>query len=131
MGPDDVELARVYTADTGSSVSDLTFKSGTGFDVVVEAEAGNAAAGSGQPWDISIVVRDLHQSHPPTYTDSANGSLGVAPWSSQKYTHRFAIPAQPTAKQGHAMEVLAVLTIRVADPDVSFAKSLMFCITKP
>ena len=131
MGPNDIQLARVWTRNTGGTVSDVTFPSDTAFQVVVDAEAGATAATSGMPWEITICVRDLHDNSPIVLTDSLSGTLGAAPWNNPELAAVFTIPAQPPARRGHVLEVLAQLSVRPVDPDVSFARSPLFCIQRP
>jgi hypothetical protein len=131
MGPNDVGMTRVWTRNTGGTVSDVTIKSDTPFEVVVDCEAGTAAASSGMPWWIDICVRDLWSNNPPVYTAGQNGSLGAAPWNSQEFCAVFPIPAQSAGLEGHTMEVVAQLRIRLADPDVSLERSPLFIITPP
>jgi len=47
MSPDDVELVRVYTKEIGGKISDTTLPVSSGFEVIVEAEAGSAIHSSG------------------------------------------------------------------------------------
>jgi hypothetical protein len=131
MGPNDVGLARVWTRNTDATVSDVTMPSGTSFDVVVDCEAGAAASMSGMPWWIDICVRDLCAADPPIYEATQNGNLGAAPWDTPEFRAVFPIPAQPANLEGHVMEVIATLRIRLADPDVSFGRSDLFIITVP
>ena len=65
MSPNDVELVRVYPKETGGKISDTTLPISSGFEVIVEAEAGSAIHSSGAQFLTNILVRDL----------SANGKI--------------------------------------------------------
>ncbi len=131
MAPNDVELVRVWTKVTGSSVADLTFPSGTRFEVVVDCEAGKTIGTSGSPWEIHICVRDLYDNNPVVHTAIQKGNLGTAPWNNLDFGAIFVIPAPNVTREGHTWEVIASLKVRPIDPDISFDKSPLFCITTP
>ena len=59
MSPNDVELVRVYTKEIGGKISDTTLPVSSGFEVIVEAEAGSAIHSSGAQFLMNILVRDL------------------------------------------------------------------------
>jgi hypothetical protein len=67
VNPNDAQLVRIYTQKTNGgspSIPDLTPIGGTAgntadFEVVVEGEAGDVLAGSGQPYTLTISAIDL------------------------------------------------------------------------
>jgi len=131
MAPNDIELTRVWTRKIGGTVAHHTFPSGTGFEIVVDCESGASIQGSGSPWEIGICVRDLCDNNPIVFTATQNGSLGSPPWISLDFFAVFTIPAPTPAQEGHIWEVVASLKVRPIDPDMSFSKSALFCITAP
>jgi len=129
MAPNDVGLARVWTAETDQNVLDVTFVQGEGFDVVVGCEAGIAILAGGGPYTIGIVVRDLSDNTIIIDNQNVSDTLSGA-WSDAYHQHKFTIPgAATTGKAGHCCEVLAYLSVGAAAVDASFARSPMFLIT--
>jgi hypothetical protein len=131
MGPNDVDLARVFVREPGSLVGDDSIAATAGLQIVVEAEAGTTVHGSGAQFLTKIVVRDL----------SANNNIAAAPadfhgamhtpdWPAVDHQFVFSVPAAALAgRQDHLCEVLAFLKEGIANPDVEFATSYTFIIT--
>ena len=133
MGPNEVELVRVWTREPGGEVSSLVFYSDSDFEVVVDCETGRAVHGTGGSWGISICVRDLYENK-SIYTEGRNGVFGDDFWSSQRGSIIFRIPAPTAEHEWHACEVIAQLVsggVGLAAPDVSLARSPLFCIISP
>ena len=126
----DVKLVRVYTREIGGRIFEDTFPSDSEFEVVVEAKAGAAIHGGGGKYVIRIVVRDLTDLT-VVHEDGLEGNFASKPWDEVDFSHAFSIPAQGPAKENHIYEVLASLVVGVRNPNVSFAKSPVFIITKP
>lgn len=137
MNANDVQLVRVSTTRTGSAISDQTFAHNQAFQVVVEAEAGATIFGTaGTPYEVRIVVRDLTDNtiivNPTDANAFVTGFLNDPNWAAQDFSRAFNIPAQGAAKEGHICEAIAHLSVGIgADPNVSFAASPMFIITRP
>ena len=131
MNPNAVGIARVWTAESGMDVLDVTFPTGADFDVVVGAEAGDTIRTSGTEFEVGIAVRDLTTSE--IIHDYTTGALHMpADWPDPYRQERVTIPAAEIAgREGHCCEVVAFLRARVGDVDASFARSPMFLITSP
>lgn len=131
MHANDVEVVRVYTRRLKSSVADQTFPSNEGFEVVVDLEAGQTKHNDGGSYTISLVVRDFCDKNSVVLTRTKKGTFGDTTWPNLDLSLPFAIKPQASGKEGHIYEALACLTAGKKDPDVSFTRSAMFCITKP
>jgi hypothetical protein len=140
MGPNDVELVRVFTRRTGSAIADITFPFNVGFQVVLDAEAGNAIFAGGAQFEVGVVVRDLTDGTviattpvPPTPPPPSPAHLNAPEWPAlaNRFVYNVAAGALGAAKENHICEVLAFLRVNVTDPDVSFARSPLFIITRP
>ncbi len=134
MGPSDVDIVRVYTRVPGAAVAEETFPTNYPIEIVVEAEAGTDAHGTGGQFEVGVVVRDLSACGVvggitnvlPTHPSGTAGNFGNAEWPAAGYqTFRYTIPAN-TIPEDHVCEVLAWLRYRIANPDVSFARSPLF-----
>ncbi len=130
MHPNDVQLVRVYTRETGGKILEETLPSNTEFEVVVEAKAGTAIYGLGAKYLIQIVVRDLTE-FTIVHTERLEGNFTDKLWDEPALSYAFLIPPQGTAKENHIYEVLASLSVGVGNPNASFVKSSMFIIHKP
>jgi hypothetical protein len=138
MGPNDVELVRVWTREVGASVADVTFPHNADFQVVVDVEAGTTIFGGGTKYQTGIYVRDLSNFTaipaapvPPTVT--TQDDMGAASWPNTRHQFVYKVAAADlgAARENHCCEVLAFLRVRVSDPDVTFATSPTFIITRP
>jgi len=134
MGPNDAQLVRVFTREAGGAISDETAKSGSAFEIVVEAEAGYALHSTGGKYDFGIVVRNLTTSS-SIHTDTLSGLFGDANWPADKLANQFVftLPAAmvTAALAKNIFEVIAYLMVGgvgAGSPDASFAKSAMFIV---
>lgn len=99
------------------------------FEIVVEAKAGSAVINSGSKYFLRIVVRDLTD-FSVVHTDGLRGNLAFEPWDKPAFSYAFRIPAQGATRMYRIFEALAILSIGISNPNVSFAKSPMFVIYK-
>ncbi len=140
MNANDVEMVRVYVRQYQGpddvEVADVTFAHNEQFVICVEAEAGTAKLNAGGPFRIDMTVRDLTHSTTNPLHHFVVGQLGVNwPVTEQKKLFQSdPIPCKhlwnSASDYSDCYEVLAVLTTGVGNPDVSFAKSPMFCCHK-
>ena len=130
LHPNDVQLLRVYPRNKGGTILEETLPSEAEFEVVVEAKAGETIHGGGGNYLIQIVVRDLTD-FTIVHKERLEGNFTDKVWDEPALSYAFLIPAQGAAKENHIYEVLASLCVGVRNPNVSFAKSPMFIITKP
>lgn len=140
MGPNDVELVRVFTREVDAPVADITFPYTSPFEVVVDAEVGSSLHGTGGQFEVGVIVRDLTTGGvltsavaaiPNTPPPGASANFGSAPWSNpgnQKFVYR--IQRLPRFDEDHICEVLAWLRVGIQNPDVSFARSPLFIIQR-
>jgi len=78
MGPNDVEIVRVYTRLAARDIADCTFATDEKCEVVVEAEAGNAIWAMGVPYWIGLSIRDLTDNSVKVYSAEEKNNLGGA-----------------------------------------------------
>jgi hypothetical protein len=135
----DVDMVRVFARESGGPVAKLALPSGTAYEVVLEAEAGDAIHGTGGPYEAGIVVRNLSNSS-IVNTQTQSGNFGDAQWpapppaSNLATQFVFTIPAPPAGLEGDIMEVVAYLSvggIGPQTPDVSFSTSAPYLIHQP
>jgi hypothetical protein len=130
MGPNDVELTQVYTRDLNKTIADVTFASTSDFEVVVEAEAGNAIFAGGGQFTTNIVVRDLTANDNIPFTPGGvSGQFGKPEWQREDNSFVYTIRAHDLAnRKGHLCEVYAHLLVGIRNHDASMSKSRTFLI---
>lgn len=130
MGPNDVELTRVYTRRVGQPVADSTLSSAEDFEVVTEVEAGFAEFDKGAKYTTGIVIRDLSaDTNIPHHPNSMAGALGDPPWKAQAEQLVYHVKkADLKNREGHLCEIYAYLLEGKKDPDASFLRSQLFLI---
>ena len=125
------ELVRVFTRRVGSPIADDTIKSNEAFQVVIQAEAGQALWNIGGPYRLNLVVRDLTDGTTVNAVAQV-GNFGDANWPGLAMQFAFpAVPAQGAAQQDHIYQAIAVVTAGTVDPIVGFAESDLLIITTP
>jgi hypothetical protein len=132
MGPNDVDLARVFVREPGTTVGDDSIAAARGLEIVVEAEAGSAIHGQGTQFLTNIVVRDLSANNiiPANPTVGFPGTMATAAWLNFDHQFVFEVPAAALAgRQDHLCEVLAFVKAGLVNPDVEFATSYTFILT--
>jgi len=139
MGPNDVEIIRVYTRKKGGLTADREFHHLEEFQIVIEAEAGSAIYDLGGPYWLGFTVRNLTDStvKPAIHQVEEDGEF-QSPWTPQAYQKVFGpytltdlVPWPPdTIKGTHCFEVLAYVRAGKKRPDVSTAASPIFVIYK-
>jgi hypothetical protein len=133
MGPNDVEIVRVYARNTASPSADPTLNPDEAAQIVVEAEAGDAVFRIGAPYEVQITVKDLVDGSnlPVAPAGVVTGLLSKAPWDKQQTKFGFDVTAAELAKhKGHQCEVYATVYMGLTDPDASFATSPRFLIQR-
>ncbi len=138
MGPNDVDLVRVFTRTVGGTTAEVALPYNAGFQVVVEAEAGSAIFASGAQFAISLVVRDLTTGTnfavtpvPPSPSPGTNANLNSAAWPAQTRQFVYSVAAPGAARENDIGQVLASLRVGVTNPDVEFVESPLFIIIRP
>jgi hypothetical protein len=134
MGPNDVDLARVFVRELreNSVVGEESIDIRSGLQIVVEAEAGSAIHGGGTTFLTNIVVRDLTANNNITAQPPAGftGSMATVAW--QPLDKQFVFNVAPgvlAGRQNHLCEVLAFLKAGIVNPDLEFATSYTFILT--
>jgi hypothetical protein len=135
MGPNDVEIIRVFTKEASGTVADTTLDSSADAQVVVEVEAGSAAFGTGGNWKVGIVVKDLVDGtvipFTLTPTTAVSGQLSTPPWDTQAERFRYTIPNANLAQhKGNLCQVYAYLLFgtNAQNFDASFVESPVFLV---
>ncbi|AVH54643.1 hypothetical protein C4B68_01035 [Streptomyces dengpaensis] len=133
VGPNDVEIVRVFARKTTSPNADPTLNPKEAAEIAVEVEAGDAIFRIGAPYEVEITVKDLVDGT-NIQTATANvvsGLLSQAPWDKQQAAFVFGIAAAELEKhKGHQCEVYASVYMGLTDPDASFATSPRFLIQR-
>jgi hypothetical protein len=133
VGPNDAELARVFTARIvgGNAVPDVTFGLDEDVKIFSEAEAGTTVHGSGAQFLTGIVVRDITQNNdiPFTANSTLSGALDSANWPNFDQRFEFTVAqADLAGRENDVCQVIAFLKIGTTNPDASFADSAYFII---
>ena len=134
MGPNDAELVRVFTAQVGGIIADVTFPVNTDFEVRVDAEAGSAIFASGAAFQTNIVLRDITANNDIPFAPAAgfSGTLNSAAFANAAKTFTYAVAAAGLAgRENHLCEARGFLNIGVTNQDSSFAVSPTFLLTAP
>ena len=134
MGPNDTELVRVFTANTGATIGDVTFPVNADFEVRVDAEAGSAIFASGAAFQTNIVLRDITANNDIPFAPAAgfSGGLNSAAFATAAKTFTYTVAAAGLAgRENHICEARAFLNVGVTNQDSSFALSPTFLLTAP
>jgi hypothetical protein len=134
MGPNDVDLARVFVRELRekSVVGEESIDIKSGLQIVVEAEAGTAIHGQGTQFLTNIVVRDLTANNniPAQPAAGFSGQMDKPEWQPLDKQFVFTVaPGVLAGRQNHLCEVLAFLKAGIKNPDVEFATSYTFILT--
>ena len=133
-GFDDTEAIAVYPTNSGDNFRVPTVEAANGFDVHLEAEAGNGLIGPNAitPYTASIQIRNLTQFGLVTTTAPANAAGNIGPgeiWNTNDEEFIFTVAAG-AANAGDFLEVLG--SIRSGAPagdatnDFSYVRSEIF-----
>lgn len=132
MGPNNAELVRVFTRQTGAVIADITFPSNQSFEAIIDCEAGAAIHDTGARYEIKINVIDFSAMRSIVRSSIvAAGSLGDPGWPSQAQQFVFPISAPGASNEGHICKIFVSLKVGVANPYASLAESPLFLITSP
>jgi hypothetical protein len=132
MGPNNAELVRVFTRQTGAVIADITFPSNLAIEAIIDCEAGSAIHDTGARYEIKINVIDFSAMRSIVRSAIvAAGSLGDAGWPKQAQQFMFPLPAPGALNEGHICKIFASLKVGIANPYASLAESPLFLITSP
>ena len=112
---------------------DSTLPVSSGFEVIVEAEAGSAIHSSGAQFLTNILVRDLSANDliPATPTQASSGAMSSSAWPELYRAFQYKVnTANLTGRENHVCQVISFLNAGMTNPDVSFAVSPLFIMTK-
>ncbi|WP_406356283.1 hypothetical protein [Streptomyces sp. NBC_00658] len=131
MGPNDVELVRVFTRRLKGTIADVTLESTSEFEVILEAECGTALFGVAGKYQAEIVVRDITANNniPFKVAGPTSGAFGDATWPQED--QQFVYHVEPSAlkgRGGHLCQVYAYLIVGARNFDTSIRVSPMFLI---
>jgi hypothetical protein len=129
---DECELSRVYVRNPGGLVAEESIKDNVIFEVVLEAEAGQALFNQGGAYKLITVVTDFTNDYITFFTNSVSGTFGDANWPNQVVQHAFTPPAAPgPGRDDHVFQAIGVVSAGRADPIVDTEFSDVFIITQP
>jgi len=132
MGPNTVELVRVFTRQTGAVIADITFPFTSAFEAVIDCEAGAAIHGTGARYELKITVVDFSVMKAIIRSAVlASGFLGDARWPELGQQFVFSVPAPGAQNEGHIGKIFASLKVGVVNPYTSLAESNLFLVTAP
>lgn len=132
MGPNDVELVRVFPRQTGALIANVTLPFNIAFEAAIDCASGAAIHASGAQYEIKIDVVDFSAMTSIVASATvASGFLGDAGWRAQAQQFVFPIAAPGAVNEGHIWKIFASLKVGVANPYASFAESDLFLITSP
>jgi hypothetical protein len=125
------ELSRVYVRNTGGLVSEESIKDSASFEVVLEAEAGQALFNNGGAYKLLMVLTDLTNDYITFNTNSVSGTFGDANWPGPVLQFPFAVPATGSGRDDHVFQAMGVVSAGKNDPIVDTEQSDVFIITPP
>jgi hypothetical protein len=140
VGPNDVELVRVFPKEESAAIADITFPVNDDFDLVVEAEAGQTIFNAGAQFRVFILLRDVSANTnialaPKGGTNTpnvgANANMATNAWPALLRRFEYSVQAAALAgRANHVCQAIAFLTVGAAgDRDTSFAVSPYFMLT--
>lgn len=132
MGPNDVEVVRVFTRRAGATIADVTFPVSADFNILAEAEAGSALHGTGAQFATNIVVRDItaNTNIPHSPATGFSGAMASAAWQNLDQSFQYTVASADLAgRENHLCQVITYLTAGVSNPDTSFSSSSLFMLT--
>ena len=125
------ELSRVYVRNSGGQVSEESIKDNASFDVVLEAEAGQALFNNGGAYKLIMVLTDLTGDYITFATNTLSGTFGDANWPNPVLSFPFTLPPTGSGREDHLFQAMGVLSAGKSDPIVDTEQSDIFIITQP
>ena len=125
------ELSRVYVRNSGGQVSEESIKDNASFDVVLEAEVGQALFNNGGAYTLNMVLTDLTNNYLTFANKRVNGTFGDVNWPSPVLSFPFALPPVGSGLDDHVFQAMGVLSAGKSDPIVDTEQSDVFLITQP
>ena len=125
------ELSRVYVRNSGGQVSEESIKDNASFDVVLDAEAGQALFNNGGAYKLIMVLTDLTGDYVTYANNALTGTFGDANWPSPVLSFPFTLPPVGPGRDDHVFQAMGVLSAGMSDPIVDTEQSDVFIITQP
>jgi hypothetical protein len=122
MGPNDVEVVRVFTRRVKATIADITLAKDEDFEVVVEAEAGRTIFGGGGRYRVALVLRDLTANNDVPFTANFPlvGLFGDPGWAQEDNKFVFTVSSADLGNRGdHILIAYATLLAGNRDFDAS------------
>jgi len=118
----EADLLRVFTSVPPANVAQDHIPQNTAFNVVVEAEVGQALFNTGGAYRVNVVLLDITAG--TTFPQpQQNGTFGSGTWPGLNQTFTFNIAGQPAVD--HIIQAIAVLVAGIQNPIVEFEESDM------
>jgi hypothetical protein len=123
---------RYHDTATFGGVSEDAIKDNLPFDIVLALEAGTNVFGMPAAYTLHVALNDLSNSATTVYSNTVTGTLGDPGWPKQDTLHVFPVPPAliTHALDGHAFQVVAVMSVGKNDPIVEAKLSEVFIITQ-
>lgn len=125
------ELSRVYVRNSGGQVSEESIKNDAAFEVVLEAEVGQALFNNGGAYKLIMVLTDLTGDYITYATNTVSGNFGDVNWPTPVLSHPFTLPPIGSGRDDHVFQAMGVLSAGKNDPIVDTEQSDLLIITQP
>jgi hypothetical protein len=124
---------RYHDTATYGGVSEDSITDNVPFDVCLGLEAGKNLFNMPAAYNLHVALNDLSNSSTTVYTTDLAGTLGDAGWTTLDFVSAFAVPPASItpALDGHAFQVVGVMSVGKGDPIVEAKLSEIFIITQP
>ena len=118
---------------TYGGVSEDSIKDNVPFDICLALEAGQNIFNMPAAYNLHVALNDLSNSSTTVYTANLPGTLGDPGWTTLDFVHSFPVPPAliTPALDGHAFQVVGVMSVGKGDPIVEAKLSEIFIITQP
>ena len=123
---------RYHDTATYGGVSEDSITDNVPFDICLGLEAGKNLFNMPAAYNLHVALNDLSNSSTTVYTTDLAGTLGDAGWTTLDFVSAFAVPPASItpALDGHAFQVVGVMSVGKGDPIVEAKLSEVFIITQ-
>ncbi|MCA9906747.1 MAG: hypothetical protein KC547_22985 [Anaerolineae bacterium] len=124
MHPNDVQLISVFAREKGQHIQSKLVTGKIGFEIVAQARSGNALFGTGARYRMMVTLRNLTSPKNIAFEACLGpGNFGDSQWATPSLSHVFEVPRLESMTRPHICEIIAVLEVGIAAPNITFATS--------